>query len=38
MENYEVEIFKQVNLAKDFFFAYNKKIEGHQQKPVFSQR
>lgn len=27
MTNYEVEIFKQVNLAKELFFAYNKRIE-----------
>lgn len=40
MENYEVEIFKQINLAKDLFFAYNKRIEAiisfikeHVEKP-----
>ncbi len=27
MENREIELFKQVNLAKELFFAYNKKIE-----------
>ena len=27
MTNYEVELFKQVNLAKELFFAYNKRIE-----------